>query len=159
MDIIKINFESLEKEHWSEQQVEKARFMVDFIQHLMNNHDLEYIKKTYGSSPYVQHNRNMVTGMSGIIQEIQTLIKRFPEYTYDVKHIYVDGDYVIFHSHATLKKKDRGNDKRGYNIQDIWKVQDGKIMEHWDTLQPLNLFMRFYTFLLGGKIRNSNGVF
>lgn len=159
MDVIKINFDQLQKDNWSAKERKNAQFMVEFIQLLMNNHDLDQIKAKYGDSPYVQHNRNMETGMEGIIKEIKTLIKNYPEYTYDVKHIYADGDYIIFHSHATIKKKDRGQDRSGFNIKDTWKIEDRKIVEHWDAIQPLNTFMRFYAWLVGGKLRNTNGVF
>jgi len=44
--------------------------------------------------------------------------------------MYVDGDYVTVHLHATNNKKHRGNPKKGLNIMDIWKVEDGVILEH-----------------------------
>ena len=71
----------------------------------------------------------------------------------------MDGDYVTFHSHATLKEEDRGNDQKGMNIIDTWKIENGKIVEHWDSIQPLDVFMRFYVGLNGGDIQNANGVF
>ena len=83
----------------------------------------------------------------------------YPEYSYDVKHIYADGDHVVFHSHATLKKEDRGNDRKGMNIIDTWRIEDGRIVEHWDAIQPLDRGMRLFVLLNGGNIRNSNGVF
>lgn len=76
-----------------------------------------------------------------------------------MKPILADGDRVVFHSHATMKRAHRGNDQKGLNIMDHWKIRDGQIVEHWDTLQPLDRFMRFYALLTGGKIRNANGVF
>jgi len=65
----------------------------------------------------------------------------------------------VFHSHATLDREHRGNDEKGMNIIDTWKIQDGKIVEHWDSIQALDGFMRFYAWISGGDIRNSNGVF
>ena len=94
-----------------------------------------------------------------IISYVESFAKRFPEYTYDVKHIYADGDFVTFHSHATLKAAHRSNDRKGLNIIDTWKLEDAKIVEHWDALQPLDLFMRFYMFVTGGSFKNNNGVF
>lgn len=159
MDIIQIDFESLKQNHWSEQEVQNAKLVADFVLHLMNKHNFDYVKQQYGNDAYVQHNRNIADGVDGLLDNLKQLTKRFPEFTYDVKHIYADGDKVIFHSHATVRKKDRGNDQKGFNIHDVWTIKDGNIVEHWDSIQALDGFMRFYGWLSGGTIRNSNGVF
>ncbi|MEM6348575.1 MAG: nuclear transport factor 2 family protein [Bacteroidota bacterium] len=158
-DIITINLNTLKKESWSAQELENAAVVTDFIQNLMNNHDFDYILQTYGDNPYIQHSRGITDGISGLVKYVGGFAKRYPEYTYDVKHIYADGDYISFHSHATLKKKDRGNDKKGFSIIDTWKVIDGQIVEHWDAIQPLDFMMRLVVLLSGGKIANANGVF
>lgn len=159
MDTLKINLDALRKSNWTDKEFKQAELMVDFVQHLMNNHNFEYISEQYGDNSYVQHSRGIADGMDELIKYVRNSAKRFAEYTYDVKHIYVDGDYVTFHSHATIKKKHRGNDKKGFNIIDTWKIKDGKIVEHWDAIQPINGFMRFYVWLSGGKMKNSNGMF
>ena len=76
-----------------------------------------------------------------------------------MKHIYVDGPFVILHSHATSQKSHRGNPQKGLNIMDTWKVEDGVITEHWDAVQPIHGFMRLYALLTGGKFRNQNSYF
>jgi len=159
MEIINISFDRLRKEHWSELETKNVKLVIDFIQYLMNNHDFETVLSKFGNSNYLQHNRSIPDGMEALTRYVADFAKRFPEYTYDVKHVYADNDVVIFHSHATLKAKDRGNDKRGLNIIDIWRVSDGEIVEHWDALQPMDSSMRFYNLLAGGKIQNSNGVY
>ena len=159
---IKIDFDALKKEHWTAEDTKKANLVVDFIQHLMNDHDFEYMKKTFGQNQYIQHNQSMVNGIDGeeaVLGTIRKLIKRFPEYTYDVKHLYADGSFVIAHSHLTLYKKDRGNPKRGLNIIDKWRMEDGQIVEHWDAIQPIDRFMRFYNWVFGGGFKNTNTYF
>ena len=159
MDTISLNFEVLKKDHWSEQETQNARLLLDFIQLLMNNHDFENVLKRFGNDQYRQHNRNIPDGFPALVDYVRAFAKQYPDYAYDVKRIQTDGDEVTFHSHVTTRKKDRGNDKKGLNIIDTWKVVDGQIVEHWDAIQPLDAFMRFYIFMAGGKIRNSNGVF
>ncbi|NEQ53908.1 MAG: polyketide cyclase [Leptolyngbya sp. SIO3F4] len=159
VDTIQINFDSLKKDHWSAQDIQHVTLLIDFIQHLMNDHDFGYVEKQFGNNLYTQHNRNIPDGLTALIENVRGLAKRYPEYTYDVKHIYVDGDYVIFHSHATLKAKHRGNDQKGLNIIDTWRIENGLIAEHWDAIQPLDASMRFFVWMNGGKIRNTNGVF
>lgn len=154
-----IDLKSLQKPGWTEHEQKNAEVITDFVQNLMNNHNFEYVLEHYNDSAYVQHNRNIPDKVTGLVGFLQEFVAEYPDYSYDVKHIYVDGDYVIFHSHATLKREDRGNDQKGMNIVDSWRLQDGRIVEHWDSIQALDGFMRFYSLISGGNIRNANGVF
>lgn len=154
-----IDLESLQKPNWTEQERANATLVVDFVQNLMNNHNFDYILERYNDSSYIQHNRNLPDKVPGLVRFLQAFVEDYPDYSYDVKHIYVDGDYVIFHSHATLEKEHRGNDQKGLNIVDTWRIEDGRIVEHWDAIQALDTFMRFYALINGGDIQNANGVF
>ena len=147
------------RNHWSDQEIKNAQLVVDFVQNLMNNHDFDYITDKFGNGPYTQHNRSMVDGVNGVVDYVSKFAKRFPDFTYDVKHIYADGDYVTLHSHSTSNKKDRGNPNKGFNIIDIWKVENGQLVEHWDAIQPINGSMRFYALLVGGTVKNENTLF
>ncbi|MEO0369222.1 MAG: nuclear transport factor 2 family protein [Pseudomonadota bacterium] len=158
-DKLTIDLESLKKSSWTAADLSQAELMADFVQNLMNNHNFDYILEQYNDSSYIQHNRNIPNRIEGLVGFLQEFVEDYPDYTYDVKHIFVDGDFVIFHSHATLNKEDRGNDKKGLNIIDTWRIENGNIVEHWDSIQALDGFMRFYSLLSGGTIRNSNGVF
>lgn len=158
-DIIIIDLEQLQSDHWSAQELDNAKMVVDFVQNIMNNHDFDYIRNTYGAHPYMQHNRNIPDGIEGLLGYIGGFAKRFPEYTYDVKHIQVDGNLVTIHSQATINKKHRGNDKKGFNIMDTWRIENGQFVEHWDAVQPIDGMSRFIVWLNGGKIRNGNGLY
>ena len=159
MDTLKINFDSLKKNSWSDQEIKNVKLIIDFVQHLMNNHDFDYVSEKFTNQVYLQHNRGIPDGMNGLIKFVKDFAKRYSEYTYDVKHIYADGDFVIFHSHATIKAQHRGNDQKGLNIIDTWRIENGQIAEHWDALQPMDGFMRFFNWMNGGKTRNLNGVY
>ncbi|MEM1358356.1 MAG: nuclear transport factor 2 family protein [Bacteroidota bacterium] len=159
MNTLRVKFDSLKRENWSDQEVKNVKLIIDFVQHLMNDHDFNYVAENFGNQAYVQHNRNISDGMDALIEYVKGFANRYPDYTYDVKHIYADGDFVIFHSHATINAKHRGDDGKGLNIMDTWRIKDGQIIAHWDALQPMDGFMRFFNLLTGGKIRNTNGVY
>ena len=90
MDPLKIKLESLKKENWSSQELENVELLVDFVQHLMNNHDFDYVMRTFNNDAYIQHNRNLPEGITGVVDTVKQFAKRYPDYTYDVKHIYAD---------------------------------------------------------------------
>src|SRR5262249_33239477 len=50
----------------------------------------------------------------------------------EIKRIFADGDYVIVHVHAVREPGTRGN-----AIVDIFKLENGKVVEHWDVIQPI----------------------
>lgn len=149
----------LSSPNWTSEESKNVEIVVDFMQLLMNEHKFNLVLEKYKNNKYTQHNRNLPDGFESLVKYVKDFAKRFPEYSYDVKRISADGDYVTFHSHVTTKANHRGNDKKGLNIMDTWKVEDGVITKHWDAIQPLDTFMRFYIFLTGGTIRNNNGVF
>jgi len=159
MDTTTLELADLHRSSWSTGERANAHLVAGFVQLLMNEHDFEAVRSRYGSGEYRQHNHGIADGLEGVITTVSKLTKRFPDYSYDVKHILVDDDIVTLHSHATLRESHRGNDRKGFNITDRWRVADGKIVEHWDSVQPIDLFGRLYALFTGGAVRNQNGTY
>lgn len=154
-----IIFENYVQNHWTQQETQNVEVVVDFFQHLMNKHDFEYILKTFGGGSYIQHNRAIPNEIEGLVEYVKIMVKRFPDYSFDVKKIFADNDFVILHSHATMKAKHRGNEKKGFIITDTFKLNKGKLSEHWDAIQPIDFFSRLLMLTTGGTIGNSNPTF
>ena len=154
-----IPFDQLKQDHWTEQEANNAAVVVDFFQRLMNDHDFDYVSRTYADGPYIQHNRAIPPEISGVVGYVKTLTRRFPDYSYDVKRIVSSGDIVVLHSHVTLKAQHRGNENKGFIITDTFRLADGKLREHWDAMQAIDLFTRFLMLLTGGSIANDNPTF
>ncbi len=147
------------QDHWTEQETENVKLVVDFFQHLMNEHNYEYTLNNFGGGSYIQHNRAIPNDIEGLVSYVKTMVKRFPEYSFNVKKIFTDGDYVILHSHTTMKAKHRGNEKKGFIITDTFRLKNGKLAEHWDAIQPIDFFSRFLMLVTGGAIGNNNPTF
>ncbi|MBP1094624.1 nuclear transport factor 2 family protein [Bradyrhizobium diazoefficiens] len=81
---------------------------------------------------YVQHNPNAADGPDGFRKFIGFLREKFPNSHSEIKRSFADGDYVILHVHAVREPGTRGN-----AIVDIFKLENGKIVEHWDVVQPI----------------------
>lgn len=50
----------------------------------------------------------------------------------DVKRMIADPEFVVVHNLMTMGPSDRGS-----AVVDIFRVKDGKIVEHWDVTQPI----------------------
>ena len=81
---------------------------------------------------YLQHNPNAADGPDGFRKFIGFLREKFPNSHSEIKRSFVDGDYVTLHVHAVREPGTRGN-----AIVDIFKLENGKIVEHWDVVQPI----------------------
>ncbi len=154
-----IIFDKFVQEHWTPQETENVKVVIDFFQKLMNEHNFEYTLKTYSGGSYIQHNRAIPNEIEGLVSYVKIMVKRFPEYSFHVKKIFADGDYVVLHSHTTMKAKDRGNEKKGFIITDTFRLKNGKLAEHWDAIQPIDFFSRFLMLVTGGTTGNNNPTF
>jgi predicted SnoaL-like aldol condensation-catalyzing enzyme len=105
--------------------------VVEFYEKGLNQKDFESASKYFGPR-YVQHNPTAADGVEGFKKFITFLREKFPDSHSEIKKVFADGDYVILHVHAVREKGTRGN-----AIVDIFKLENGKIVEHWDVNQPI----------------------
>jgi predicted SnoaL-like aldol condensation-catalyzing enzyme len=108
----------------------------------LNQKDFDAASKYLGRR-YTQHNPNAADGPEGLRGYITFLKDKFPNNRSEIKRIFADGDYVIVHDHAV-----REPGTRGFAIVNIYKLEDGKVVEHWDVIQPIP-----------EKSANNNGMF
>jgi predicted SnoaL-like aldol condensation-catalyzing enzyme len=91
----------------------------------------EAIAKHLGSH-YRQHNPQAADGPEAFINFVKYFAKTFPEFHLDVKRMIAEGDLVVTHSHLTRHAGDRG-----MAVIDIFRLENGKVVEHWDVLQEI----------------------
>ena len=97
----------------------------------LNKKDFDEASKYLGPR-YTQHNPNAKDGPEGLKGFIAFLKEKFPQSHSEIKKIFADGDYVIVHVHAV-----REPGTRGLAIFDLFKLENGKVVEHWDAVQPI----------------------
>ncbi|OQS36818.1 polyketide cyclase [Chromobacterium haemolyticum] len=105
--------------------------VLTFYEKGLNQKDADAAIKYIGNR-YVQHNPNAADGPEGFRKFIAFLREKYPQSHSEIKNSFVDGDYVILHVHAVREPGTRGN-----AIVDIFKLEEGKIVEHWDVNQPI----------------------
>jgi len=91
----------------------------------------EAVAKYLGPN-YRQYNPGAGDGPEPFIAAVKGLTKTFPELRMEPKRIIAEGDLVVLHSHLILKPGDRGT-----AVVDIFRLENGKIVEHWDVVQEI----------------------
>lgn len=81
---------------------------------------------------YRQHNPHVSDGKEPFIQYFTGFYKKNPKATTEIKRMIAEGDLVVVHAHSRAHSRDRG-----YSAIDIFRLEGGKIAEHWDTVQPV----------------------
>lgn len=107
------------------------KVVLEFYEKGLNQKDADAAIALMGNR-YVQHNPNAADGPEGFRKFIGFLKEKFPSSKSEIKRSFVDGDYVILHVHAVREPGTRGS-----AIVDIFKLENGKIVEHWDAVQPI----------------------
>ncbi|MDP3737665.1 MAG: ester cyclase [Hyphomonadaceae bacterium] len=102
---------------------------IAFYNAALNDKDWNAASKLIGSH-YTQHNPAAVDGVEGIKAHVENLKKNFPLNHGEIKRAFVDGDIVILHIHSKRTPESLGN-----AIVDMFRIEDGKVVEHWDVVQ------------------------
>jgi len=97
----------------------------------LNKKDFEAAAKFFGPK-YIQHNPGAQDGIEGFKAFLAFLREKFPSSHSEIKKVFAEGDYVILHVHAV-----REPGTRGRAIVDIFRLENGKIVEHWDVAQDI----------------------
>ena len=63
---------------------------------------------------------------------VNFLREKFPNSKSEIKKVFAEGDFVILHVHAVREPATRGR-----AIVDIFRLENGKIVEHWDVAQDI----------------------
>lgn len=84
----------------------------------------------YVAPGYVQHNPSLASGRDAAVKFLTKAVTR--DSISDIKRVIAEGDLVVLHVHSRNNLTDRGR-----AIVDIFRVADGKIIEHWDVIQPV----------------------
>ena len=113
------------------QEEANKKIVIEFYDAAINQKDFDKAKQYFGPH-YTQHNPNAADGPEGLKKYIDFLKAKFPNAKSEFKKVFADGDYVIVHVHAV-----REPGTRGLAIMDIFRLESGKVVEHWDVAQPI----------------------
>lgn len=135
-------FASQAQAAYTEQEQQNKRNVLAFYELGLNRKDFDAARHYLGER-YIQHNPNAEDGVEGFRTFVGFLNSRYPDSHSEIKQVFVDGDVVILHVRNT--RREPGVTRA---IIDIFRLEQGKIVEHWDSIQTVP-----------EKSANGNGMF
>lgn len=107
------------------------KIVTDYVERLLVNQDLSAID-AYMSPERHEHNPGVPAGAAELKAGLQAYTEEFPELRISLKRVIGEGDLVAAHLHVVNTPGERGK-----SVIDLFRVRDGKIVEHWDASQDV----------------------
>ena len=111
---------------------ENKRIVVSFLDTIFSQHRVDEGIANYMGPTYRQHNPGVGDGVEAFRTFFRAFFKERPQATFEIKRTFCEGNFVTIHAHW----KDHPED-RGQAVMDIFRVENGKVVEHWDVMQPI----------------------
>ena len=108
------------------------KVVLDFYRMSFKDHEPKKAADLYIGDVYIQHNPRVPNGAAPFYGYFGKFFKENPTASSEVKRVIAEGDLVVLHSHSKANARDPGR-----AIIDIFRVDDGKIVEHWDVMQAV----------------------
>ena len=155
-DIFRFNSEGLIAEHWGNladvaepnpsghtqidgttevsdlDKTEENRVLIEaFLEDVMQGKHPEKTPEYFAGDAYLQHNTGIADGLSGLGAALESLAANGIQMIYDRTHqVLAQGNFVLGVSEGTFVGKPT-------SYYDLWRVEDGKIAEHWDVMETI----------------------
>ena len=111
---------------------ENKKYVTDFYTLAFVKKQVEEAFTKYVGETYIQHNPTVPDGKEAPLKYLSQFFKDNPQATATIKRVIAEDNLVAVHSHWKQNAEDRGR-----AVIDIFRVEQGKIVEHWDVLQPV----------------------
>lgn len=105
----------------------------DFVALFYEQRDPSAAFTKYVAEDYIQHNPKMQDGRENALKTLVPLFGGEGAH-FSVKRILVDAPYFAVHLHGRPDPS-----VPGVAVADFYRVEDGKIVEHWDVIQPIEI--------------------
>ena len=113
-------------------EAKNEKLILDFYRDYFNLHETNVADEVIRED-YIQHNPTIASGRLAFEDLFASLFQQFPKFHTDIVRLLAAGDLVWVQSHQRSTPA-----ALGLEIIDIYRIQDGKIAEHWDSIVPVS---------------------
>lgn len=107
------------------------KLVAAFVDDILVNGRMEKLAGYVDGDSYLQHNPQIADGLSGLGKALEAMAKAGVTMKYDRVHkVLGEGDFVLVVSEGQFAGK-------ATSFHDLFRVQDGKLAEHWDTIEAI----------------------
>lgn len=113
-------------------KTEENRALIEaFLVDVMQGKHPEKTPEYFADGAYIQHNTGIADGLSGLGAALEALAADGIQMIYDETHqVLAQGSFVLGVSEGTF-------DGKPTSYYDLWRVEDGKVAEHWDVMETI----------------------
>lgn len=108
------------------------KIVLEYTDLAFNQRKPEEAVAKYQGPYYRQHNPGAADGPEPFIGYVKWFAQTYPSFRIELKRIIAEDDLVVTHSHLV-----RAPGERGMAVMDIFRLENGKVVEHWDVVQEI----------------------
>ena len=110
---------------------ENKRLVNQFVEDLLVNGNINKLPDYIDGESYTQHNPKIADGVSGLSKAMEYFASQGLTLKYDKIHnVLGEGNFVLVLSEGSFGGKHT-------SFYDLFRVKNGKIVEHWDTIETI----------------------
>ncbi|WP_435278865.1 nuclear transport factor 2 family protein [Streptomyces sp. 1222.5] len=103
----------------------------EYIRLFYNEKDFDRARELL-TEGFVNHHHGVGAGRDRTVETFRAAVSVMPEFSLTVRRVVAEGDQVWTHSVAKAAPGAHPS-----VVVDIWRVEDGRLAEHWDVGQPV----------------------
>ena len=126
----------------TQQEEKNLKAVLDFYDVVINGQQYSRVYE-FVDKNYIQHKPEVEDGPEGLLDFVRWIYSQSPQHKARIVRSFADGDHVILHVHIL-----NGAEAKDIAVMDIFRVENGILMEHWDVASPVPQ-----------TAKNDNGVF